>query len=299
MSTQVRAIVTGASNGIGEAITCALAAAGVTVVMIGRDDQRLIAARERVLAKISDADLHVARADLALMSEVRQLAARLADQPAPDIVISNAATITAVRDMTSEGLPRTLATNHLAPYLLLRSMIASIGDHPARFIVLGANPASLADDPVDLDDLFAADEESLGEPVELRPFRFYRRTKNMNAMFVYALAQRLDFSRITVNGVHPGHIGGTGLHRMEPEQTAAAMAAAIARLNLDPTTFPPPEIGADTPVWLATSSEVADINGTFFVDRKPVQTAPHTTDPGRCERLWKQSAQLCDLPADL
>ena len=299
MSDHLRAIVTGASNGIGEAITRAFAGARMTVVMVGRDDQRLAAARDRVLAEVPGAELRLERADLALLSEVRQLAARVAEQPVADIVISNAATITAISDMTSEGLPRTLATNHLAPYLLVRSLIAGIGDHPTRIIVVGANPVSLAEDPVDLDDLFGSDEDGLGEPVDLRPFRFYRRTKKMNAMFVYALARRLGSSPSTINGVHPGIIGGTGLHRMAPRETEAAMAAAVAQRNLDPATLPPPEAGADTPVWLATSPDLAGSSGTFFVDRTPVQTAPHTTDRGRCDRLWERSAQLCGLPPDL
>ena len=121
----------------------------------------------------------------------------------------------------------------------------------------------------------------------------------MNAMFVYALARRLGSSPITINGVPPGIIGGTGLHRMAPRKTEAAMAAAVAQRNLAPATLPPPEVGADTPVWLATSPDLAGSSGTFFVDRAPVQTAPHTTDPGRCDRLWERSAQLCGLPPDL
>jgi NAD(P)-dependent dehydrogenase (short-subunit alcohol dehydrogenase family) len=35
----------------------------------------------------------------------------------------------------------------------------------------------------------------------------------MNARFVYALARRLEGTRITVNGAHPGIIKGTGLGR--------------------------------------------------------------------------------------
>ncbi|ETA02467.1 hypothetical protein ThrDRAFT_02208 [Frankia casuarinae] len=44
-------------------------------------------------------------------------------------------------DITSEGIQRTLATNHLAPYLLLRSLIGPMSDRPARFVVVGGSPA--------------------------------------------------------------------------------------------------------------------------------------------------------------
>lgn len=37
------------------------------------------------------------------------------------------------------------------------------------------------------------------------------------------------------------------------------------------------------------------MTGRFFVDRALVETAPHTTDVDRCERLWNDSARLVGL----
>src|ERR1700716_296853 len=123
-----RAVVTGATSGIGEAIARLLAADGTAVVLVGRSDDRLEQARQRILAAVPDAELQLERADLALLSDVRELAKRLSHEPVPDVVVSNAAVITEIRDVTSEGLQRTLVTNHLAPYLLLRSLIDPIGE---------------------------------------------------------------------------------------------------------------------------------------------------------------------------
>jgi NAD(P)-dependent dehydrogenase (short-subunit alcohol dehydrogenase family) len=106
-----------------------------------------------------------------------------------------------------------LVTNHLAPYLLLRSLLEPIGERPARFVVVGAAPGALARVPVDLDDLGCATGRGLGRLPSVRPFAAYGRTKNMNAMLVYGLARRLERTRIMVNGVHPGIVKGTGLGR--------------------------------------------------------------------------------------
>jgi hypothetical protein len=57
--------------------------------------------------------------------------------------------------------------------------------------------------------------------------------------------------------------------------------------------------GADTPTWLATAPELDGITGRFFVKRKAVTTAPHTTDPARCDRLWDESARLVGEAATL
>ena len=55
---------------------------------------------------------------------------------------------------------------------------------------------------------------------------------------------------------------------------------------------PGPDVGADTPAWLAESTDVAGVTGKFFVKRRSVESAPHTTDPGRRARLWELSEEL-------
>jgi len=306
----MHAIVTGATNGIGEAIARRLASEGLTVTLVGRSDERLQAARERITAAVPGADLALERADLAELAQVRELAGRLLAGRPPDAVISNAALITPLDRRTSDGLPRVLAVNHLAPYLLLRTLAAALGR--ARLVVVGADPVSGGRRPVDLDDLTFAHPERLGEPAELRPFFAYGRTKSMNAMFVYALARRLAGTGITVNACHPGIIAGTGLSKELPGLGAlvrqAFRSGRLPPPGPQPGGFgaprfadsgdgPSPDVAADTPAWLATSADMEGVTGRFFVDRAPVETAPHTTDAERCERLWNDSASLVGLPA--
>ena len=286
----MRAVVTGATNGIGEAIARRLAQEGLTVVLAGRSDERLRAARDRIAARVPGADLVLEQADLAERSEVRDLALRLTGAPHPDIVISNAALIAPPDRLTTDGLPRVLAVNHLAPYVLLRTL-AAVMDR-GRFIIMGADPTSLARRPVDLDDLRFTHPGRLGDNAELRPFAAYGETKNMNAMFAFELARRLSSTGITVNAAHPGIIGGTGLGGETPGlRDVIARAYQINRAEL-----PDSDAGADTAAWLATSTEVKDVTGAFFVDRQVTQTALHTTDPARCQQLWNHSARLTGLP---
>ncbi|ROT25866.1 SDR family NAD(P)-dependent oxidoreductase [Micromonospora sp. HM5-17] len=294
MPSTKNAVVTGATSGIGEAIARNLATAGMRVVLVGRSDDRLLQARHRILADVPHADLRLERADLSLISEVRSLAKRVADPP-PDVVVSNAAVIAGIGDRTAEGHHPTLATNHLAPYLLLRSLIEPIGSRPARFVVVGASPRALARLPVDVDDLARNATHDLGKARSLQPLVVYGRTKNMNAMLVYALARRLRGTKITVNGAHPGVIRGTNLGHGHNRGLLWAFGT-ISQLLVSPGG---PEAGADTPTWLATAPELDGVTGQFFVKRKAVATAPHTTDPARCDRLWDESARLVGEPATL
>lgn len=292
MGQAQRAVVTGATGGIGEAIATRIASAGMEVVIVGRDPSRLASAEKRIRATVPDASLFCEVADLSLLAQTRGLAERLSAAPCPAVVVTNAAVITDPQQKTSEGLPVMLVTNHLSPYVLLRFLARTLGSSPCRFVVVGADPGSLARVPVDLDDIAAVPSRGLARIPSVAPFIYYGRTKNMNAMFVYALARRLVGTAVTVNGAHPGVISGTGLGR-----STRGLLRLMDR-TLDKVR-PGPDTGADTPAWLATSYDVENVTGRFFVRRKAVRTAPHTIDNARCDRLWAESARLTGLPENI
>lgn len=282
------AVVTGANSGIGEQIARGLARHGASVILVARNRERLEAARRRIARAAPASDLQVEPVDLSEMDEVRALAHRLAGQD-PSIVVSNAAVIAPLDDRTPAGLHRSLATNHLAPYLLLRTLAEHPSPRRRRFVVVGGSPRGLRRVPIDLDDLNADTGRGLGWPPSFRPFVAYARTKNMNAMFVYGLAQRLRGTATTVNGVHPGIIKGGRLNRHD--RGALRTFGSVVGLFAPGT-----DTGADTPLWLATAPEVEGVSGRFYVKRRDVPTAAHTTDPDRVERLWRESARLVGLP---
>ncbi|WP_116953550.1 SDR family NAD(P)-dependent oxidoreductase [Jiangella endophytica] len=282
------AVVTGANSGIGEQIATGLARHGTSVALVARNRERLEAARRRIAAAAPGSDLQVEPVDLAELDEVRALAARLAGQD-PSIVVSNAAVIAPLDDRTPAGLHRSLATNHLAPYLLLRTLAEQPSARSRRFVVVGGSPSGLRRVPVDLDDLNAETGRGLAWPPSFRPFAAYGRTKNMNAMFVYGLARRLRGTGSTVNGAHPGIIRGGRLNRHD--RGALRLFGSVLGRFAART-----ETGADTPLWLATAPELDGVSGRFYVKRRAVETAEHTTDPDRVERLWRESARLVGLP---
>src|SRR4051794_40368655 len=69
-----RVLVTGASTGLGEETTRALAAHGAVVTMAVRDPERGAAAQARILDAVPDARLEVMVLDLASLADVRRFA---------------------------------------------------------------------------------------------------------------------------------------------------------------------------------------------------------------------------------
>jgi hypothetical protein len=59
--------------------------------------------------------------------------------------------------------------------------------------------------------------------------------------------------------------------------------------------FASPERGAETSLYLATSPEVENESGKYFIRKKTVASSPESYDEGIAHRLWKVSEELTRL----
>ncbi|MEU9287152.1 hypothetical protein AB0D57_21160 [Streptomyces sp. NPDC048275] len=92
-----------------------------------------------------------------------------------------------------------------------------------------------------------------------------------------------------------GVVAGSG--RLAGPRRTGSGSGSLKLFGAAPNPFSPePDTGADTPVWL---TKIGSTTGSFFVNRKQVPTAPHTTDVHRCDRLWNENARLVGLPPEL
>ncbi|MEV6305401.1 SDR family NAD(P)-dependent oxidoreductase [Actinoplanes sp. NPDC051861] len=129
-------LVTGASEGIGEATARRLAAAGATVLLVARTVERLERVREEIVSAGGRAFVH--QADLSSPEAAARLAADLvARYPRIDVVVNNAGRSIrrSVADTADRfhDVERTMGVNHLGPVqlllVLLPAMRAAGGGH--------------------------------------------------------------------------------------------------------------------------------------------------------------------------
>jgi retinol dehydrogenase 12 len=59
----------------------------------------------------------------------------------------------------------------------------------------------------------------------------------------------------------------------------------------------PPEKGAETIVYLASSPEVAKMSGEYFYKCRPATPTAAARDDAAATRLWKESAKLAGIEA--
>jgi dehydrogenase/reductase SDR family member 12 len=271
-----RAIVTGATSGIGEAACVGLARAGAEVHMVVRDLEKGEEAKARVAAESGAEDLALHRCDVSNLASVRAFAAAFRRDERPlHVLVNNAGVLPPERRQTEEGFELTFATNVLGPFLMTAMLVPALAaGAPSRIVNVSSGGMYTA--KLDLDDLQLEHQEFSGN-------RFYAHTKRAEVVLGDEWARRLA-PDVAVFSMHPGWVATPGLAESLPGFDRLAKP-----LLRDPAG------GADTIVWLAGSPRLAGQTGGFWHDRRrrAEHRVPHTRETAaererffaECERL--------------
>ncbi|HME02603.1 MAG TPA: SDR family oxidoreductase [Solirubrobacteraceae bacterium] len=269
-------VLTGATRGIGQAGAVELARGGAEVALVGRDPGRVDAVAREARAAGGGAPVHGHVADLMLMSEVRRLAEELDERyDHIDVLANNAGALFGSRRETSEGLERTFALNHLAPFLLTNLLRGKLAGGRVLTTASDAHTGGR----LDLDDLQS--EHRYGA------MRVYGTSKLCNILFTRELARRAP--ELHANCFHPGVVRtGFGKNENGIWRLLTTLAGPFLRS---------PERGARSLVWLAVADQAASLDGEYVQDEKVVAPSAQAQDETLAAALWERSAQLVGLSA--
>jgi NAD(P)-dependent dehydrogenase (short-subunit alcohol dehydrogenase family) len=271
-------LLTGATSGIGRVMAHSLAGMGATLVLACRND----AQAQTLCTELAAAgNPHVAalQLDLASLASIRRFTATFAARyHALHVLINNAGTFCLRREETVDGFERTIGVNYLGPFLLTSELAPLLAATPgARIVNVGS--AAYRYGRLDLADLQFT-RRYAGFPA-------YAASKLAVQLWTHALAERLRPAGVTANVAHPGHVA-TGIWRLWPRPTwyqQLFMKLITAFMNS-------PEAGAQTPLYLATSPDVAGITGTYFAKQRPQAVRGQAADRALQQALWQAAEQL-------
>jgi retinol dehydrogenase 14 len=145
-------LVTGGTGGIGRATAIGLATMGAQVAITGRDRGRTEDAAREIHAT-GGGQVYAFVADLSSQAEVRQLAEEvLRTLSRIDVLINNVGGYWNTRHLTADGLERTFALNHLAPFLLTGLLLDRLKQSgQARVVTVSSNAHAMG--RIDFEDL--------------------------------------------------------------------------------------------------------------------------------------------------
>jgi len=270
-------LITGGTGGIGKAAAVGLASMGARVGITGRDRARAERAAKEIGAESGNPAVDVFVADLSSQAEGRRMAGEvLAAYPRLDVLVNNVGGFWSHRHTTADGLEHTFALNHLAPFLLTSLLLERLtASAPARVVTVSSGAQSMG--KIDFDDLMGEQGYS-GQ-------RAYNQSKLANVMFTYELARRLETTGVTATALHPG-MTNTSFSAEDPAR-AMAPVVFVARPFMRS-----PRKGAETVVYLASSSAVEGVTGRYYANRKAKKSNQSSYDREVTGRLWRVSADL-------
>ncbi len=264
--TGKRAIVTGASSGVGVAIASALAGAGMQVTLAVRD----VAAGEQAATRIAQ-DRNVARpvvahVDLLSMASVRAFAQGWGEAPL-DLLINNAGLMGPPLSWTQDGFESQMAVNYFAPFLLSELLVPALrAAAPARVVTVSSGSHHLS--ALRLDDLNYRSRV-------YDKFEAYGHAKLCANLLGVEFSRRHAAEGVTMNVVTPGGVA-TNLGRHVTFEDAVRLDWVREDGSLPQGRMRTPEEGASSPVWAAVAPELEGRGGLYIEDCEP---APFWSPP--------------------
>ena len=195
----MRAVVTGASGGLGAETARVLALRGAAVTLTARDVPKAEAVAEEIRAATANANVDVMALDLAVPDSVRAFAKQyLQTHDAITHLINNAGVMACPLARTAEGYEMQFATNHLGHFLLTGLLEPALRKGaPGRIVNLSSRGHVFS--PIVFDDIQF-------DSREYDKWSAYGQSKTANVLFSVELDRRLAAEGIRAFAVHPGAI---------------------------------------------------------------------------------------------
>jgi NAD(P)-dependent dehydrogenase (short-subunit alcohol dehydrogenase family) len=287
------AVVTGANGGLGLATARALAAAGATVVIAARNQERAAEAMGRIRDGIPKASLELVELDLGSLASVQKAAGEiLAAHQTVDLLVNNAGVMGIPEGRTADGFEMQFGVDHLGHFALTaRLMPALLGAPAARVVTVTSSAHHMGR---------AVDPKNPNLEGRYGPWRAYGQAKLANFHFGLGLDKLLRKAGSTAASLiaHPG-LSNTELQAVSVEETGGGLSQRFFLMLARSVGMSPGE-GALSQLRAATDpgAKGGEFYGPLFVNSGPPVRKPILRRLGMdsaIERLWQVSERETGL----
>ena len=267
-----RVLITGASSGLGLAVSKKFAQLGAHTIAVCRTPE----SGERTVGEIERAapegSVELMVCDLASMASVHQLVADVeANHPSLGLLFNNAAVMKRERTLTDDGFEMMFQVNYLSPFVLMRSLLELLGSSSTHLVLNNARPSEKL--RLDFDDLQFS-----------RRYRMYNsffHTKLCLLLASLELAQRPESRGVNIHMAVPGTFK-SALVREAP--WPAGWIKNLFSASVDDA--------ADNIMHVAQSDQAREQTGRVFEKEQLVSTASYWQDPDVRQRLWDTTQRM-------
>jgi NAD(P)-dependent dehydrogenase (short-subunit alcohol dehydrogenase family) len=266
-------LVTGANSGLGYATALGLAKMKATVVMLCRNAEKGEEALMEIVKKSKNDDIHLMLADMESGSSIKRFADEfISNFSRLDVLVNNAGSVYYKRIITKDGLEANFASTYMGTfiltYLLKDLLIKSV---PSRIVNISGSFHSKG--KINFNDIdFSNNFDAMKAGVQAILARL---------IFTYELDRRWRKYGVTANALHPGAVRTRLQKKLPWYYRVVAVPVSLF--------FKSPEKGAGTIIYLASSPEVENISGKYFINRKPVRSSEYSYNKDAGKLLWEIS----------
>ncbi len=273
-------LITGATSGFGKATAIELARMGAQVIIGCSTREKGKIARKDILWESGSEKIDLFVADLSSQKQIIEAVIDFKKKHSKlHVLINNAGVYLPERLETEDGIEKTFATNYLSHFLLTHLLLDLLKKSaPSRIINVASKHNGIS---IKWDDIMLEKKYT--------PWQALGQTKLALVLFTKKLADELKGTGVTVNSLHPAVVEtGLGVYRATGMM---GLAVKVMKLFLHTSI----EKGAETQIYLASSPDVENISGEFFINKKVTKTLSNASNPQDIERLWNLSLELTNI----
>ena len=223
-------LVTGANTGLGFETALELAKHDAYVIMVGRNQEKLNQAKEKILDSVPDASIEIGVLDLTNIKSIKSFADEFLKTHATlDVLINNAGIMFPPAGKTADGFETQFGVNFIGHYVLSALLFPLLkNSENARVVTL----SSIAHKGAEID------YENLKLEKPFNKFREYGQSKVADLIFALELQRKISENNLDILSVacHPG-VSKTELLRYDVPEMIETIDYMDANQGAFPTLF--------------------------------------------------------------